>query len=87
MLTSKTTNTVTTKQNLEFPILVINKDGGIFYVTSYTNGKNSPCINPRETGEIPNLYTSQLINLSKPFPQDGYDLFNGSITLTQEINK
>ena len=87
MITSKTTNTVTTQQKLEFPILVINKDGGIFYVTSYTNGKNSPCINPRENGEIPNLYTSQEFDLSEPFPQNGYDLFNGTITLTQELNK
>ena len=86
MITSKTNNG-TTKQNLEFPILVINKGGGIFYVTSYTNGKNSPCINPRETGEFPDLYTSQNFDLSKPFPQNNYFLFNGTVTLTQELNK
>ena len=84
MITSKTNNG-TTKQNLEFPILVINKYGGIFYVTSYTNGKNSPCINFSEVGEVPNLVTLSGFDLSKPFPQSGYDLFNGTVTLTQEV--
>ena len=87
MITSKTTNNGTTKQNLEFPILVIDVDGCIFYVTKYTNGKNSPCINTRETGGLPMLYTSQDFYLSKPFPQNGYDLFNGTITLAQETNR
>ena len=87
MITSKTTNNGTTKQNLEFPILVIDVDGCIFYVTKYTNGKNSPCINTRETGELPMLYTSQEFDLSEPFPQNGCDLFNGTVTLTQETNK
>ena len=87
MITSKTTNNGTTKQNLEFPILVIDVDGCIFYVTKYTNGKNSPCINTRETGGILSLYTSQEFDLSKTFPQNGYILFNGTITLTQETNK
>ena len=85
MLTSKTNNG-TTKQNLEFPILVISEDGEIFYVAKYTNGKCSPCINFSEFGGLPNFYTSQEFDLSKPFPQDGYDLFNGTVTLTQEPN-
>ena len=87
MITSKTTNNGTTKQNLEFPILVIDVDGCIFYVTKYTNGKNSPCINFSETGGILSLYTSQGFDLSEPFPQNGYDLFNGTVTLTQELDK
>ena len=88
MLISKTTTiSETKKQNLQFPILVISEKKEIFYISRYTNGKNSPCINPRETGELPNLYTSQEFDLSKPFPQDGCDLFNGTVTLTQELNK
>ena len=87
MITSKTTNNNTTKQNLEFPILVISEGGEIFYVAKYTNGKFSPCINYSETGELPGLYTSQEFDLSKPFPQNGYDIFNGTVTLTQEPNK
>ena len=87
MITSKTTNNNTTKQNLEFPILVISEGGEIFYVAKYTNGEVSPCINYSETGELPDLYTLQEFDLSKPFPQGGYDIFNGTVTLTQEPNK
>ena len=86
MLTSKTTtSSETKKQNLQLPILVISEGGGIFYIAKYTNGNYSPCINFSEIGELPSLYTSQAFDLSKPFPQDGYDLFSGTVTLTQEV--
>ena len=88
MITSKTTsNPETKKQKLQFPILVISEDGAIFYVAKYTNGRHSPCINTKEVGEVSDLYTSQEFDLSKPFPQKGYDLFNGTVTLTQEPSK
>lgn len=87
MITSKTTNNSTTKQKLEFPILVIDEDGCVFYVTRYTNGNGSPCVNFSEIGELPSLYTLVGFDLSEPFPQNGFDLFNGTITLTQETNK
>lgn len=87
MITTKTTNNGTTKQNPQFPILVIDTDGCVFYVSRYTNGRLSPCINSKEVGEGGNLYSSQNLDLTKPFPQHGYDLFNGAVTLIQEPNK
>lgn len=81
MLKVEINKTEKDEKELTFPILVVNGAGYVFFVTKNTNGDRSPRI-MKDDGEI--TYTSQFFDLSKPFPQNGYDLFKGSITLTQE---
>ena len=82
MLRVEINKTEEDKKGLTFPILVQHGDGNIFIVNETTNGRMSPRIDKETTNGVD--YTHMQFDLSKPFPQHGYDLFKGSITLTQE---